>query len=206
MNEKLQDIVDKSCKLFTKFGIKSISMDDVAKGCGISKKTLYEYIKDKRQLVELVLKNEFSQGSQAPHAVNLENLNAIDALFKVYQSAIEFFKDFNLSMEYDLEKYYPDLHVETKAKRRKRLYEKIYFNIEQGQEEGAYRKDFNIDIIVKLHVLKIETLLVTDIFDEDDYSTIEIFKELFLYHFYAIATDKGRSALEKKLIELNQLN
>ncbi len=203
MNEKLQDIVDKSCKLFTKFGIKSISMDDIAKGCGISKKTLYEYIKDKRELVEYVLQGEFSHSSHAPHAVGMENLNAVDALFKVYQSAIEFFKDFNLSMEYDLEKYYPDLYIQAKAKRRKRLYQKLLLNIEQGQKEGAYRSNFNIDIIVKLHVLKIETLLMTDIFDDDDYSSVEIFKELFLYHFYAIATEEGRIALEKKINEIN---
>lgn len=203
MNEKLQDIVGKSCKLFTKFGIKSISMDDIAKGCGISKKTLYEYIKDKRELVELVLQNEFSHSSHAPHAVDMKNLNAVDALFKVYQSAIEFFKDFNLSMEYDLEKYYPDLYILAKAKRRKRLYQKLLFNIEQGQKEGAYRSDFNTDIIIKLHILKIETLLMTDIFDDGDYSSVEIFKELFLYHFYAIATEKGRIALEKKLNEIS---
>lgn len=205
MNNKLKDIIGKSCKLFSKYGIKSVSMDDIAKGCRISKKTLYEHIGDKRDLVEKVLSYEFEADAESPHGIATENVNAIEALFKVYKGATEFFKDFNLSMEYDLEKYYPDLHEKTSKKRRKILYEKMYKNMEMGRKEGFFRDDFNIDIIAKLHVIKIETLLKTDIFEKDKYSTIEIFKELFKYHFNAIATENGKIEFQKKLNELEKL-
>ena len=202
MESKTNDIIKKSCEMFSKFGIKSISMDEIAKACGISKKTLYEHVSDKRALVEYVLKEEFNTTSSAPHSIDLGNASAVDALFMVYESAVEFFKEFNLSMEFDLQKYYPDLHVKVKSKRRKHLYEKLSLNMEQGRKEGFYRNEFNIDIIAKLHVIKIESMLSTDIFDTDDYSTIDIFKELFLYHFYAIANDKGRIAIDLKLKEI----
>jgi AcrR family transcriptional regulator len=210
MEGKLKEIIIKSRKLFTKFGIKSVSMDDIAKGCGMSKKTLYEHVTDKRDLVTKVLEQEFQEESYAPHAVNphainIEQLSAIDALFAVYKSAVVFYKDFNISMEYDLIKYYPDLFETVKMKRRKRLYEKFSINMLQGRKEKMFREDFNIDIIAKLHILKIESLLNTDIFEEDDYSVVEIFKELFLYHFSAIATDKGRDALYIKIKEMENV-
>ena len=202
MDSKTNDIIKKSCEMFSKFGIKSISMDEIAKACGISKKTLYEHVSDKRALVIEVLKQEFDANSPAPHSVDISDANAVDALFIVYQSAVAFFKEFNLSMEYDLQKYYPDLYVEVKSKRRKHLYEKLSSNMDQGRNEGFYRDDFNIDIITKLHILKIESMLNSDIFDADDYSIVDIFKELFIYHFYAIANDKGRRAIELKLKEI----
>jgi len=202
MESKTNDIIKKSCEMFSKFGIKSISMDEIAKACGISKKTLYEHVSDKRALVKEVLKEEYRVNGRAPHNISLGNVHAVDALFIVYEGAVEFFKEFNLSMEYDLQKYYPDLHKKNKIKRRKHLYGKLSDNMKQGREEGFYRDDFNIDIISKLHILKIESMLSTDIFDADDYSTVDIFKELFLYHFYAIANDKGRIAIDLKLKEI----
>jgi len=203
MDEKLKDIVTKTCKLFQKFGIKSVSMDDIARECGISKKTLYESVKDKRELVEYVLSLEFAKEGNAPHNVNFDGKNAIDVLFVVYQGAIHFFKDFNMSMEYDLQKYYPDLYIITTKKRRERIYRKMLVNMTQGIKEGYFRDDFNIDIIAKLHVMKIEALLQTNIFEDTDYSIIEIFKELFTHHFMAIATEKGEKAFYKKLSEIN---
>ncbi len=203
MDEKLKDIVAKTCKLFQKFGIKSVSMDDIARECGISKKTLYESVKDKRELVEYVLSFEFAKEGNAPHNVNFEGKNAIDVLFVVYQGAIHFFKDFNMSMEYDLQKYYPDLYAVTIKKRREHIYKKMLMNMTQGIKEGSFRDDFNIDIIAKLHVMKIEALLQTNIFEDTDYSIIEIFKELFSHHFMAIATEKGKKAFYKKLSTIN---
>lgn len=203
MTDKLKDVITKTCKLFQKFGIKSVSMDDIARECGISKKTLYESVKDKRELLRNVLDFEFNKDGNVPHNIDFANKNTIEVLFIVYQGAIEFFKDFNMSMEYDLQKYYPDLYAKTCERRRERIYKKIIMNTTQGIEEGYFRDDFNIDIIAKLHTMKIEALMQTDIFDDTDYTIVDIFKELFSHHFMAIATEKGVEAFKLKLKELN---
>jgi len=202
MDNKLKDIVDKSCKLFRRYGIKSVSMDDIARECGISKKTLYESVKDKQELVKKVIDSEYNKNSHAPHTVDFSNANAIDILFLVYKSAIDFFKDFNMSMEYDLRKYYPNLYEKNIKRRREHIYQKMVMNMEQGRKEGSFRTDFNIDIIARLHILKIEGLLQSDIFEDTDYSIVEMFKELFIHHFMGIASPKGVDLFNKKLKEL----
>ena len=203
MADKIKDIINKTCKLFQKFGIKSVSMDDIARQCGISKKTLYESVKDKHDLVKKVIDFEFDKESNSPHNIEFNDKNSIEILFIVYQNAIEFFKDFNMSMEYDLKKYYPNLYSTSRIRRREHMYKKMMFNMTKGIEEGYYRDDFNTDIVARLHVMKIEALLQTDIFDKTDYSIIEIFKELFTHHFMAIATPKGVEAFNKKLKEIS---
>jgi AcrR family transcriptional regulator len=173
-------------------------MDDIAKSCGISKKTLYENIKDKNELVKFVIESEFHKDE--PESINFDkNMSAIDQLFIGYLAMIEFFKNFNMSFEYDLQKYYPKLYQLATKKRRKRIYEKTIENIKKGQAEGFYRTDFNLDIITKIHIVKIEGILTTDLFENDNYSISEIFKELFIHHFMGVATPKGVKAFYEKL-------
>jgi len=203
MDGKIKDIVKKTCKLFQKFGIKSVSMDDIARECGISKKTLYENITDKTDLVTKVLELDFHGEGEAFKEMKNSNINAVDILFIVYKNAVEFFKEFNMSMEYDLKKYYPNLYEKSKKKRRKHIYERMVMNMEQGRKEGFFRDDFNIDLVAKLHVIKVEGLLQTDIFDDTDYTIVDIFRELFSHHFMAIATEKGKKSFYKKLSEIN---
>lgn len=198
MEERKLNVIRKSCEMYAKFGIKSVSMDDIAKACAISKKTLYELVSDKRELVKLVIEQELNDKNTVC-AFDKEEKNAMETLFLVYNSALEFFKDFNLSMEYDLEKYYPDLYKKTKLNRRKQMYHNLEENMIQGRKEGLYRDNFNIDIVIKLHTVKVESLLKTNIFNDDDHSINDIIKEMFLYHFYAIATTKGRQILDEEI-------
>ena len=61
MNEELKNIAKKVNQLFTRYGIKSVTMDDISRELGISKKTLYQHVKDKTELVELIVDNEFEE-------------------------------------------------------------------------------------------------------------------------------------------------
>ncbi|NTW32950.1 MAG: TetR/AcrR family transcriptional regulator, partial [Bacteroidetes bacterium] len=55
----MEEIIKKVLELYMKFGIKSVSMDDAARELGISKKTLYQYFKDKDELVKKVVAYPF---------------------------------------------------------------------------------------------------------------------------------------------------
>ena len=60
MNEDLKNILLKVRELYMKYGIKSITMDDVASEIGISKKTLYQFVTDKDELVGKFIDHEIS--------------------------------------------------------------------------------------------------------------------------------------------------
>ncbi len=204
MDEKLNEIVTKVCELYFKFGIKSVTMDDVAKSIGISKKTLYLYVSDKNDLVEKVIRHSMSR--KEIHGVDtLEDkpINAIEKMVEVYKSSLEIIKKINPSVEFDLEKYYPSLYQEFKLKRRENIYKAIAGNLEQGIEEGFFYDDYNIDIVSKLHVSRIESLMETDIFEKDEYSLSEIFKQMFYYHLRAISKDRAIKYFEERVEALN---
>ncbi|MEO6358138.1 MAG: TetR/AcrR family transcriptional regulator, partial [Ferruginibacter sp.] len=54
-------IQQKAHGLFMQFGLRSVSMDDIANSLGISKKTIYLYFADKDELVDAVVESEFQK-------------------------------------------------------------------------------------------------------------------------------------------------
>lgn len=199
MNEELKHILEKVKVLYLKYGIKSVTMDDVSRELGISKKTLYQYVKDKSDLVEKVVALEMECREDQMNCIVADDVNAIEELLEVNRQVVHMLQDFNPATEYDLKKYYPDLHHRVLESRRAHMLKSILENIRKGRKEGIYRLDFDEDIIAKLNVLRFEHLFTSEIFSSDELSSEKFFNELFMYHIHGIANQQGLKVLEEKL-------
>jgi hypothetical protein len=85
------------------------------------------------------------------------------------------------------------------------MYESMLANIRQGKKEGIYREELDEEIIAKLHLLRMENLKSSEIFNEDEMHTSKFFAELFIYHINGLATQKGRDILARNMEKLIQL-
>lgn len=196
MESKTLHILEQVRRLYQRYGIKSITMDDVAKNLNISKKTVYEHFKDKEDLVRKVMVLEHEHQCAFMDEIEKKNLNAIEELFEVYKMINDMFKDYNPSMEYDIRKYYPDLSAKIKEARRKKMYDSALKNLNKGKKEGLYRKEINSKIIVKLHVFRTENLFENDLFSIDELTSFKVFHEIFVYHLQGVLSQKGRTFFE----------
>ena len=199
MEKELLNILEKVSILYQKYGIKSITMDDVAREFGISKKTLYQYVTDKPDLVEKVMLLIAEKHNSFFKKLRAKKINAIEELFEVNKYFTEMLKNYNPSMEYDLRKYYPDLFKKIYEVRRKRMYESIIRNMKKGIKEGLYRRDMDIEIIAKLHVSRIENMYDNEIFTNEELTSAKVFNEIFIYHLRGISNENGIKFLEEKL-------
>ena len=77
-------------------------MDDVAQELGISKKTLYQYVGDKSELVEKVVEHTRNCNFSSMKDMKTINGNAIEQLIEVSQMVNSLMKDHSPSYEYDL--------------------------------------------------------------------------------------------------------
>lgn len=198
MEQKARYILEQVGRLYRRYGIKSVTMDDVARELGISKKTLYEHFRDKEDLVRRVLMNEFDRH----RCVLEENMaqrqqNAIESLFEVYKMTNAMLRDFNPSMGYDLRKYYPRLFIRIRDLWRKRVLESVRDNLTRGKKEGLYRKELNSALIAKLHVARAESMLDNDLFTPEEIASMKLFHEVFVYHLHGILSHKGRIFFER---------
>jgi TetR/AcrR family transcriptional regulator, cholesterol catabolism regulator len=199
MEENLRKIVEKSASLFNKYGIRSISMDDVAKELGISKKTLYQYVSNKNELIEYLLQLEYEKISAIIDDVKALNLNAIDSLLLVSKKISQVHQDNNPSVEYDLIKYYPEIAKNSKSKIKKLAYEQVKINLEQGIKEGMFRSELNSEIVAGLYLQKMDSIMEPDELLTKDFSFSRLFKTMFENHIRGIANEKGIEYFEKVL-------
>jgi TetR/AcrR family transcriptional regulator, cholesterol catabolism regulator len=193
MNPKVRYILEQVVRLYRRYGIKSVTMDDVAKHLGISKKTIYEFFTDKEDLVKHVLLFEHECRFGILKEIENKEFNAIEELLEVYKMINAMLRDYNPSIEHDIRKYYPNLFVKIREIRRKGMFESVYKNLNQGKKEGLYRKELNSKIIAKLHVFRTESALENDMFTQEELTSFKMFHEIFVYHLYGILSSEGRA-------------
>ncbi|HUX94771.1 MAG TPA: TetR/AcrR family transcriptional regulator [Bacteroidales bacterium] len=206
MNEELKNILQKVRELYMKYGIKSITMDEVAMEMGISKKTLYQHVNDKDDLVGKYIDYEISVRQEEICKCFRKGCNAVEELFEISSFMNKLIRDRNPATEHDLKKYYPHHYQKIVKARREGVYKYILQNLNKGKEEGLYRGELKGEIIAKLYLSRSESIHLNDIFTIEEFTSYELFVELLTYHIRGIATPKGIVVFEKKLNQLGIKN
>lgn len=200
MSDKKEiELIEKCIEVFMRLGIRSVTMDDLAKNLGISKKTLYKYVSDKNELVEKAIRYKTSSEEQCITQYCETSNNAIDELFDISQRVLGHLQEVHPSIFFDLEKYYPSAWQALQEHKHTYVYSCIHKNLERGKKEGLYREDLNCAIIARTYVLRIDDLKSNDYFPNNEYSYGTIYLELFRYHVRGIASDKGIAYLVEKV-------
>lgn len=201
MNEKEMKIIIGAAEQFMKFGIKSMNMDDIARALGISKRTLYQYVTDKNDLVSKAMQLHCNLEDEALNVIFAKNLNAIDEIFEVSQFISDLLSKVHPSIHYDMEKYHPQVLQEMTSCRHKAVYECIHSNIEKGKSEGLYREDVNSDVIAKIYIAKMDVVYDGQLFPPSEISFAEVYLEYMRYHIRGMASAKGIEYLIEKVKE-----
>ncbi len=199
MEKKLQKLLDNISELFIRYGIKSVTMDDIASHLGMSKKTLYLHFNDKHDLVRKVVLFHISKHNNNFKELANQNMNAIDILLSVSKNIMELLEEFTPQVCYDLKKYYPDIHIILAEHKSKHIFDNVKKNLIKGIEEGLYRKDINPEIISTIYVNRIELIFNDENFPTEKFTLIQLFDELFKYHMHGITSRKGLEYYESKI-------
>lgn len=201
MHKKEQQIIKGVAEIFLRLGIKSVNMDDIARALCISKKTLYQFVTDKRDLVRKAMQLQMNKEDQCICGILDQNLNAIDQSFQIMMNIDEMLKSLHPSILHDLQKYYPELMKDMIENRQNMIHKTLLANMHQGQQEGLYREDFRPEVIIEVYVANVEHIFQSDRFAETKISPSELYLELFRYHIRGIASEKGVTYLQKRIKE-----
>ena len=89
------------------YGLRSVSMDDIAGNMGISKKTIYQYYADKDELVEAVIDEELQRSQTICEHDRISSANAVHEIFLAMEMVVELLSSMNPSLVFDMQKYHP---------------------------------------------------------------------------------------------------
>lgn len=202
--EQKAKILSKSKELFFKLGVKSITMDDLARELGISKKTLYKYFDNKSDLVNAVLVQHFNDEKCLVENVTNTAENAIEEIMMIAKNGMKQFRKLHPSSIYDLKKYYPKAWQIIEQFKSEYIHKSIISNITRGKEQGLYREHIHADVIAKLYANSIDLLVNPSSFPATEYNFAELYKEFLIYHLHGIVTEKGYNFLISNELEDNE--
>ena len=197
-------IKQKAHELFMQFGLKSVSMDDIANSLGISKKTIYQFYSDKDALVEDVIDSIIMHNQNCCEVDRQKAENAIHEIFLAMDFIMEIFRSMNPSLVFDMQKYYPVAFAKFSKHKNDYLYSVIKDNLKRGIAEDLYRNDLMVDVIARFRV---ESMMLP--FNPEFHTKLKqnlaiVEQEITLHFLYGMVSMKGYKLAIKYQKERNK--
>lgn len=195
--ESKEKVIRGAEELFMKYGVRSVSMDDIARHLGISKKTIYQHFADKDEVVATVAQNHMRRQRQQFDQILKTAGNAIEEMAMTATNMKENLRNINPSVLFDMQKYHSRAWNEWLTFKHDFIRESIVRSMKQGIAEGYFRADVNIDILASMRLEQVQMAFDHTVFPRDAYTIAEIQAQLFEHFVHGIMTDKGRKLYEK---------
>ncbi|WP_341833962.1 TetR/AcrR family transcriptional regulator [Chitinophaga pollutisoli] len=192
-------ILETALRLCKTFGVKSITMQDIARECGISKKTVYEHFADKNDLIDEVtayMTGTYVDRLSECHAAGRD---AIEELVMSLGHTELMARSTNPVLLFELEKYHPSSWRKVQDFKQEKVAGAIRANLERGIEEGLYRPRLRTDIMVHLRMLQMDSLFNPLHFPAATFELHDVMHELTIHYINGIATSEGQALLEQYL-------
>ena len=194
-------IVQECSQMLMSVGPTSMTMDDVARACGISKRSLYETFPDKRTLISECMHREHeAKNAQLKEIFNTSS-NCFEAMYRVYQRARKMYEATSMAFINDIKRLYPDIfekHIENE----KNVITGIASVLRQAQEEGLVIKRINPEIAAYLFSQSMRALHENSSGAKYGFKEEDMFDHVFISFLRGVATIKGIEMIE--YLEKNQ--
>ncbi len=197
VNSSRSKILFAATEMFFRLGIKSVSMDDLAREIGMSKKTLYAEFDSKEDILEEVIKHLHDMDVEFCNMTCAGSHNAIEEMMQISSYVLRQLRMISPSTLHDLRKYYPAQWKRIQSFHEDYIYGVIQANLRKGIEEGLYRDTIDIKIVSKFYVHKSWLIVDETIFSLRDYRRDQLFHEYMMYHMNGITSPKGKKYLKK---------
>ena len=184
-------IKQKAHDLFMQFGLKSVSMDDIANSLGISKKTIYQSYADKDALVDEVIKSLLQHSETCCERDTTAAENAVHEIFLAMDFIMEAFRSMNPSLLFDMQKYYPAAYQKFSKHKNDYLFGVIKKNLERGIKEELYRDDLKVEVLARFRVESMMLPFNPEFHTKVKLNLAAIEQEITLHFLFGMVSPKG---------------
>ena len=197
-------IRQKADDLFMQYGLRSVSMDDIANNLGISKKTIYQFYADKDELVNAVVRAIINKNQATCDFDRNSAENAVHEIFLAIDLVKELFRSMNPSLLFDMQKYYPGAFKMFSQHKNDYLFGVIRENLLRGVHEELYRADIDVDVLSRFRVECIVLPFNPDFHTNVKSGLAEIEEELTIHFLFGLVSQKGYKLTLKYQEERNK--
>jgi AcrR family transcriptional regulator len=204
--EVRERILQAAARLFMELGVRSVSMDDVAKDLSISKKTIYKHYQDKNQLVFDTISMHIAEMETNTTLIMSEEDNPVLQIAKIADFVLQMNKNVHPSVLFDLQKFYPESYSHLIEHRNRYALQSVNQNLKKGIEQGLFRNDMNRQRVACIYICLIFSMFQNTLFEgEENRDFRDEYIETIKYHLHAVTTEKGKSTFsEISWLQANQ--
>jgi AcrR family transcriptional regulator len=194
-------IKEKAHALFMQYGLRSVSMDDIAGSLGMSKKTIYQYFADKDDLVLAVISEELERNESVCEQYQQSSINAVHEIFLALDMVVALFSAMNPSLIHDMHKYHPKAFLKFQQYKDDYIYSTIRENMQRGIQEGLYREGINLDILARYRLESIMLPFNPEFHNKLKFNLAQIEEEFIIHFLFGLASPKGYKLINQYLQE-----
>lgn len=193
-------IKQKAEELFHLYGIRSVTMDEISTQLAISKKTLYRFFDDKKELVDEVVKDLLERTEESCAQCREIALDAVHEHFVALEVLDKIMEAINSNMLFDLERGYPVSFGRFRKFRDVFLHQIIVANIRWGKKEGLFRQEIDEEIYAKARLEMVVIPFDERLFPRTQFTLTYTQRELSSLFLYSLITPKGLKYVEKYFV------
>lgn len=198
-SEQLSKILLKASEMFLSIGIRTVTLDDIARDLGISKKTIYSHFKNKGQLVFECVRTDLQIKQQIVAEITQQDFNAIEEMLHIGRQVMHSLQTFSVNIIIDLMKFYPESWQLIEDHKSNFVYNIVLNNIRKGKEQGLYRDNINEDVTARIFIGFTDSVMMPQGVLKNGMPLSELYREHLIHHMYALCTEQGRQSFESLL-------
>lgn len=197
-DHELKDrILSNTKELFLRYGIRSISMDDIARHLGISKKTIYLHFTDKNDIIKQSLALHLASERSLLKTIQQEGPDSLYVIMEMNRCWQKHLLEITSSLLFELQKYHVAAWHMAEKHKKEFVYVFVKEVLQQGVASGLFREDMHVPIVAKLWL---EDLLLPhneEVFSKNEFPLKDIADSILDQFIYGITTDKGKKLYKK---------
>jgi TetR/AcrR family transcriptional regulator, cholesterol catabolism regulator len=192
-------IIAKARELFFRYGVKSVTMDDIASDLGISKKTIYLHFEDKDDIVYQLMLWEMNQDKCDWDDLEKTSKDVIERTVKSMELIKQAFTEINPTAFFDIKKYHPKSWQIFQDHKQNFILASIIKDLKDGIEQGYFRPDIKVDILAKMRLEQIELGFDPQVFPPQKFGIVEVELTMLDNFIRGILTEKGLQVYQEYL-------
>ncbi|HEY1025594.1 MAG TPA: TetR/AcrR family transcriptional regulator [Sphingobacteriaceae bacterium] len=198
-------ILNKASEQFFSFGLRSVTMDELAREMGVSKKTLYRHFADKDQIVERVIARLLNDHKQEIGCCRDAATDAVHEVALQLEVILKIFFGIKPGFFNEVQKYFPEIWCNVMSHEKEALLDGIRQNLEHGVSTGLYRPEIDITITSLFRLNQLRSLFTPSLYEVSYIEVKELACKLTDLYLNAITTVKGKQLInDYSILQLQQ--
>lgn len=199
-------IIGKAKDLFLRKGFSKVTMDDLVRELGISKKTIYKYFPAKDDLIVAVLDTHIQKVSiEIQKIVNDPSSGFIEKLSSLWEFIGNMLTEMSVQFQGDLYRFRPDLWKRIEEIRSEKITGNLKALFEEGRRLGVLRDDIDADLVDLIYQGTIKGVINPEVLMKNPYSAADSMRAILTIFFNGLLTDDSRAYYDKKFIKARKV-